>query len=268
MRSTLLFGLVLVACKSTDAEPKPDAPKMADVKPVMSATPLVVASAAPTASALPPSALIRETKKVTIDGVEETWTLRWKSAPKDDCIEDGWYTAPCLGFAYGETGKLELVRERANAPVETLSLDSLFDSNASTLQHWPTDKNDPMTKPDIVAVKKRPAVTIMNLGDFDHDGRATELMLQTNAQAYGHRMMALVGVSKKDPKLHIFTNAQKEPLLVDHATSWEKLRDAKVSPATAVEVSCGDHGSDTEDSVVMSYGPDGISLKRVSKKCP
>ena len=59
--------------------------------------------------------LIREQKTVVVDGQAETWQLRWASEPKSACGSeeaDMSLTCPCDGFAYGEEGRLSLIRKR------------------------------------------------------------------------------------------------------------------------------------------------------------
>lgn len=267
----LLLLVALASCKPTESEaPKPSAPVTSvAVTPVKSsepARPLEVPNGKPIPT---PSAAVRETKKVKVDGVDETWTLRWKSPPVEHCMDTTWYTAPCQGVEYGEKGHLELVREREGAPADILSLDPLFSDNSAELPRYTVEKNDPIESVDVAKIKTRPVVSVMKLGDYDHDGRETELVIATGTVAFGHTTGAVVGISKKEPKLHVFKGTDGEYLLLDHLSSWEKVRAAKTSPVSIVTLKCGDHGSDTEDSVLISFGPNGLASKEgPKKKCP
>ena len=60
------------------------------------------------------STLLREQRWVTIGGKTERWRLEWEAPPQPVCApdEDYWATCPCSGFAFGESGKLDLVRFR------------------------------------------------------------------------------------------------------------------------------------------------------------
>ena len=228
------------------------------------------APAAPAVSA-PPTAtpvLVRETATLQVDGQTETWTLRWTRPPVDHCIDTGWFSAPCLGFAYGERGPLVLVRSRAGAPDDVLPLDSLFDGGESLLPHWPTDGSDPFEAVDVAAVKRRPPVSILRFGDYDHDGQATELVLQVATGAFGHRPAVVVGVDSHDKRLHAFADDHGEPLLLDHPVLWEKVKDAKTSPVTLVEIACGDHGADEEHSAVVTFAHGPLRIAHKPKKCP
>ncbi len=267
----LLVLVALVSCKPTETEPaKPPPVSSVAVAPVQSsssepAKSLEVPNAKPTPT---PSVVVRETKKVKVDAVEETWTLRWKSPPVDNCMDIAWYTAPCQAVEYGEKGHLELVREHGSDPPDVLGLDSLFSDNSAELPRYKTEKNDPIDSVDVAKIKARPVVSVMKLGDYDHDGRETEFVIATGTAVFGHTTGAVVGISKKDPKLHVFKAADGTPLLLDHLSSWEKVRTAKTSPVSIVTISCGDHGSTEEDSTIVSFGASGLSTKETKRKCP
>ena len=70
---------------------------------------------------------IREERKVLVNGVMETWQLRWKSPPKPVCESNEEAAAcPCMGFAFGESGELDLVRRRNNVEIDRLELTPFF----------------------------------------------------------------------------------------------------------------------------------------------
>ena len=228
-------------------------------------------TALPSVASAPPMAtvpLVRETATLQVDGLTETWTLRWKRPPVDHCIDAGWFSAPCLGFAYGERGSLLLVRTRPGAMDEVLPLDPLFEGNESLLRHWPTDSGDPFEAVDVAAVKRRPPVTILRLGDYDHDGHETEFVLQVATGAFGHRPSVVVGLDARDRHLHAFTDDHGDPLTLDHPSLWEKVKDAKISPVRAVEIACGDHGASEESTAVIAFGKGPVRITHKSKSCP
>jgi len=50
-----------------------------------------------------PTPMVREQQTVIVDGVTETWQLKWRTAPKPVCEPNELaLTCPCMGFAYGE----------------------------------------------------------------------------------------------------------------------------------------------------------------------
>ncbi len=180
-----------------------------------------------------------------------------------------WYTCPCNGFEFGEKGDLDLVRQKPNAPEERLSLDSLFEDRDAKLARWmPLDADrTKLTVPSPAALQKRALVSLMKFGDYDHDGRATEFMLQIAAFPCGHTTSIVVGVDKNNPRLHIFSSveAPKDWLALESRGDWEKVRGPL--PVTLVEWSCGDHGSEDEESVQISADAKGLHTEHRKKNC-
>ena len=70
------------------------------------------------------SPILREEKTVIVDSKIEHWRLEWRTEPQLACDpnDEDWYTCPCHGFAYGEKGELDLVRQIPGLPDERLSL--------------------------------------------------------------------------------------------------------------------------------------------------
>jgi hypothetical protein len=91
-----------------------------------------------------PSPTIREEQRVMVNGVMETWQLQWKNPPRAACEpSDISLTCPCTGFAYGETGDLDVVRLRDGREVKRLPVKSFFtdapDSGGAVVQRWQPD---------------------------------------------------------------------------------------------------------------------------------
>src|SRR5262245_47230923 len=152
----------------------------------------MLAAGLPTRVAAEP--VVREQRTVVVAGVEEVWQLVWDAQPAPVCgPEDisNATTCPCAGVAYGEHGKLSLVRRRADKEVERMDLRPLFGldpfdapgdvGDSAYLQRWPLKDDDverEKREPNLVAeIKQRPAPTIMTFADYDRDGRATEFLL-------------------------------------------------------------------------------------------
>jgi hypothetical protein len=183
-----------------------------------------------------PSPLIREEQPVLVNAVMETWQLRWTAPPEPWCdiLDGGWETAPCEGFAYAEAGKLDLVRYRNDHEYERLHLTPFstgFPDHGAVLQRWPTQRDDldvgfqPLNSPEwkafLARVRARPAVKVLKLAAYDHDGNATEFFFQTEAGA-GHRWGIVVGVSASNPRLHAFgTVRHPNTPLVMQPKEWE-----------------------------------------------
>jgi hypothetical protein len=217
----------------------------------------------------PPDAVVRESVTVSVDGVDEAWRLEWRHPPLPECMSDDWYTCPCAGFELGEKGDLDLVRQKPNAPEERLSLDALYEDRDAKLPRWaPTQaERDTLAVPSQASLQTRPLVQVMKLGDYDHDGRATEFVLQIAAFPCGHTTSVVVGIDKNNPKLHIFSSVEqpKDWLTLESRSDWEKVRGQL--PVTLVEVSCGDHGADQEEGVQISADAKGLHAEHKTKPC-
>ena len=260
--ATVLVAFALAACSRDTPGSRP------------SASTAEAVSAVPDPAALPlaalPTSVLREELTLELDGVRETWRLEWKNAPVPTCVDVSFFTCPCEGFAYGEKGDLDLVRTRPGQPDERLRLNALFPDGDAVIPRWaPSDAEKKSLAPakpaDLVA---RPLVTVMNLGDYDHDGRASELVLQVGALPCGHTQSVVVGVDKRNPHLHAFGTAEKpgEPVVLEHTRDWEKIR-GKL-PVTLIETPCGDHGADDDTRVTVSADAQGLHVVASATKCP
>ena len=236
------------------------------------------------ASAATPDPLIREQKTVTVDGVQETWQLRWQHPPKSICGADQAETSmtcPCDGFAYGEQGKLFLVRLRPRHLPETLDLSRFFSAEFpntpgfAIVQRWAPVIND--ADNDFksrnnanfdLQVYKRPSVDLMNFGDYNHDGEATEFLIQVGTLPCGKHQMIAVGISKAHRRLHVIASADNphKPLILG-AQEWDALLKSNGS-TTVVEWPCEDHGSRNEVDVELHAIDGVIHGKRLTYSCP
>lgn len=223
--------------------------------------------------------VIREERSVLVDSSSERWALEWLSPPEPVCTPeedpDGWMTCPCSGFAFGEQGHLALVRHRREQKDETLVLDSFFDAvvaklGTAVLQRWPVRLGDSDVRSDADAarlVRSRPVVALMTLGDYDHDGHATEFTLKIGNVACGHDEAVVIGVSRQNPALHVFGTASHPTVpLVLQSEDWERLR-RSIAGVTVVEWTCGDHGSEQQTEIRLVTRLDGIHAERLLYDC-
>lgn len=212
--------------------------------------------------------VVREEQHLTIAGVPEVWRLEWTRPPDPACVSaEESTTCPCVLFAYGESGDLELVRSRPGAADERLSLTSFFDGGPAILPRWqpPTQRPDGPPSPDLLA--GLPTVPIMRLRDYDHDGQASEFVLVLSTEPCGFSSSIVVGVSTSEPALHVFGTAEapNQPLILARSGDWEQLAGSPRVQLT--EVACGDHGSDQEES--MTVTADGrLHARTGTRKCP
>ena len=233
--------------------------------------------------------LLRERRKVSVNGHVETWELRWSSPPHEVCTAaDNYFAGPCSGFAYGQAGPLYLVRKWRGREIDKLdlriprpsnNLDELSDFDSpegiyqpSVMLHavessdWERhERHDPTLAADIA---KRPLVQVMNLADYNHDGAATEFLFQVGTLPSTRRMMVLIGVSADNPKLHAFSVAETAPdAFVAVRGAWESLRQSKGSTAI-IEWACFDHGSETQTTLHIWTTNGLLHATRTVTPCP
>lgn len=229
--------------------------------------------------------LLREQRSLPVAGVKETWQLVWESPPAPACGPEDVslaITCPCAGTAYGEAGKLALVRERGGTEVERMELSPLFGQfdgpdpdtpGTASLIRWPMldgdlereNKGDPSLLSEI---KQRPAPIIMRFADYDRDGAETEFLLPVGTLPCSKVQYAAIGVSAADPHLHVLgSSAHPEAALVMPLPVWHAL--LVHSGSTTVPLwACGDHGSERRRELIVSAGKDGIRAHERDFSCP
>jgi hypothetical protein len=234
------------------------------------------------------ASMTRQQKAVVVNGTRESWRLQWETLPEVACGTDDLEVAlscQCSGFAYGEMGRLALVRMRAGHPQERLELAPFFKDQGApgargvaVLQHWrpiPAAAHDEEDDWHHAAdfdflkrVQSRGTADLMKLGDYNHDGRANEFLLQVGLRPCGRPQMILVGVSRRNPQLHVFATAESpEQPLVLPAETWAALL-AGTRPARFPEASCGDTGVESEITSIVTIQNGIFHLQRQSRPCP
>jgi hypothetical protein len=215
-----------------------------------------------------PSPLVREEQWVVIGGETEQWRLEWAAPPISQCGpgNDSWISCPCWGFAFGEAGDLSVVRLRKGHEIDRLRLTpffTAFTNELAAMQRWAPTRDDweHLGEPDRERLAvKRPAVCVMRFADYDHDGMATEFYLQTSAFPCAHTEGVVVGVSKKNPRLHAFGTARSpnRPLVLSEG-AWSTLK-LMTGPEEIVDWQCGDHGAETEMRLRLNWSAAGIDI--------
>ena len=219
----------------------------------------------PDGSAEYPTPLVREEQEVVIDGTTETWRLKWAAPPKPYCgLNDDWESCPCWPFAYGEIGDLFLSRLRDGVEFDRLRLSAFFDpslSKGAMLQRWPASLASDPTQADeaqAARIRRRATVQAMHFGDYDHDGRATEFYVATDALPCGKSIGFVVGISKTNQRLHAFGTAAKPNQALNlQEREWHGLLGAH-GPTKMLDWACGDHGSDEQAWVELRWTERGI----------
>ena len=107
----------------------------------------------------------------------------------------------------------------------------------------------------------------MVTGDYDHDGQASEFLLQVGNAPCGKRLMALIGISRNQPHLHAFSStAHPERPLVLQNREWAALLRAN-GPITIRDWECGDHGSVQAMEITLSARDGRISVHSRTFSC-
>jgi hypothetical protein len=225
-----------------------------------------------------PTPRIREEQKVVLGGVAEVWQLKWMTPPKPVCEPNrDSLNCPCNGFAYGEGGNLTLFRLRDGKVVDHLDLSQFFDDgpsdseNTAVVPRWQPDygkDSEALGRQDFPThVAKRPIVQLMYFADYEHDGWGSEFYLQTESPACGHTSGILIGVSKRNPRLHVVGAASTpgKPLYL-RWREWEALRRAS-GPIEVLDWPCGDHGAETETRLWLRWASKGVDGTRREYAC-
>lgn len=222
--------------------------------------------------------VIREEQNIIVNGTPEVWRLEWKTTPKSSCGPDDTSMAtscPCTGFAYGESGQLDLVRSTDGREIDRLELTPFFnnespDKGSATLQRWELEKKDLDelgSNSFLAQVHTRPLARIMSFADYNHDGSSTEFFLQTGAEPCGKIVGIVIGLTPNHPRLHAFGTAlNPDRPLAMQKREWEALLKAPNS-IEVLDWPCGDHGSDTETDMALSAMNGSIKAVRREFEC-
>jgi hypothetical protein len=242
---------------------------------------LLIASVTLSSGASPPN-LVREQRIVQVQGKPETWRLVWRGAPNDhnDCgptSPETAVTCPCSGVAYAQTGDLVLERRRTGASVERFALTPLFAGSemptplgrvVAVLPRWGIDPRDVDHVPPPAAIRARPAVPILRLRDYGHDGSAGQFLLQVSVAPCGKQADVAVGVTRANPRLHVLTTAEHptRPLML-YRPQWDALA-RNPHPGELADWPCGDHGAEQETSVLLRADGGRLHATRITSTCP
>ena len=131
------------------------------------------------------------------------------------------------------------------------------------------DADDKITDEKKLArlVQSREFVTIMDLQDYDHDGRATEFLLPVGGVGCAFHGYVALGISRGRPELHVIGSAMHpdKPVVLTH-TGWQVLR--AQSKGTYVQYECGFRGGETQVEVELKTDPSGIHAVEIEYSCP
>lgn len=246
---------------------------------------LLAAPAVPALSSAPEN--LREEQRLTIDGREEVWQLVWTGPVRDFCeavSPEVAITAPCAGFAYGETGRLTLRRLRDGQVIDRFDPGPAFEeateiASGTREAGWSVLPRRAMQDDDygrwledegrfLQAVEQRPTITVMRFADYDRDGRGSEFLLQTDVEPGGKPLYAAIGLPAGREKLDFLrSTGRPDRTLVLTAHAWTALRD-QTGTAIVSHWICGDHGAETRSDYLLAAGAGRISVRLRESACP
>ncbi len=195
---------------------------------------------------------IRESRTVMVDGVAETWRVRFETpsrAPAD--IPEGEESCPSRFEARFDRGRAVLERVRDGVVIDryTNPCRRIDGAECGTELLIPWHVEAPAgshLSPE--ASDRLPWVTFLDVGDYDHDGRATEIAVDVGHLVCGHSVSYVIGITREHPRLHALTWSDGERMVSESGRlGWEAVR--ANARGRAVTWGCGDHGSTAEESV-------------------
>jgi hypothetical protein len=212
---------------------------------------------------------VREERDVEVDGKTERWRLAWDGPTEYDCFDP---SCPCEGVEYGERGTLLVIRAREGEP------DRIGKLGERALQRWPVFEEDMervrgITEASIALLAERPVVRLMFFADYDHDGRATEFVLERGGSPCSMHDAILVGIDRTNGTPHAFGTARAPdvPLSLNGRWQWEDIRNARPAALAAglefTQFGCGNHGSGTHTSTFVQSSPEGFRATTRTYDC-
>jgi hypothetical protein len=136
------------------------------------------------------------------------------------------------------------------------------------LARWPARLRDIDAEPTPAAIRLRPAVPIMRLRDYNHDGIAGEFLLQVDTLPCGKHVLVAVGITRDNPHLHVLISAEhpERPLKL-YRWQWDALaRSAR--PGKVMDWPCSDHAAEEETTMVLRTERGRIHATRITSTCP
>lgn len=223
---------------------------------------------------------IRGERKVTVDGSEEVWQLAWIGPVRDYCeavSPEVTMTPACAAFARGQAGRLLLRRLRGGAVVDQFDPAPAFkergngwtDGWSLLPRHAARDDDYERWLEDegafLRAVQERPAATVLDLDDYDRDGKALEFLIRTETGPSGRGLYAAVGLI--GGKLGFLrSTGRPDRVLVLPRDIWAALRD-RGGPVSRIQTACGDKGATLRSEQVVTAAGGKIGVKGRDYDC-
>lgn len=212
-----------------------------------------------------------------IEGREECWALAWEAAPKPICAEGDrtWY---CALFPAGQEGDLDVIRTRPGAEAEIVRVRGALPGKETmavlkVFGHQGEDST---------------GMRLLNVRDFDRDGRATEVKLvlrpgdalldETRRPAVvaevppnqGYRTI-VIGLPPRSSHLTAIGAASEPgiPLVLPREDGWNQILTASDEDlSTGLEWTLQEcKGEGTALSLLLRASRKGIALEQRRRSC-
>ncbi len=194
---------------------------------------------------------IRESHRVMVDGVEEEWRVRFEtsSRPSEEQDDEG---GTCLDAFARRHDERPAVIERLRNGVVVDSLRNACmsgDSGGGCFPHLLIPRRVQSTmrqpSPTPAQLERTPWITVLDIGDYNHDGRAWEFALNIGYLICGHPVSAVIGITRDQPRLHTLRWADNQPMaLINDLRQWDAVR---AHPRGEMVIwGCWDHGYGAE----------------------
>lgn len=217
---------------------------------------------------------IREERKVAVDGGQEVWQLAWVGPVRDYCeavSPEVAMTPACATFAHGQAGRLLLRRLQGGVVLDQFDPAPAFkDRGNGWTDGWSVLPRHAVREDDyerwledegafLRAVKERPAASVLDLDDYDRDGKALEFLIRTETGPSGRGLYAAVGLI--GGKLGFLrSTGRPDRVLVLPRDIWVALRD-RGGPVLRMQTACGDKGTTLRSEQILTATDGRISVK-------
>lgn len=210
---------------------------------------------------------IREQRRVVFGGVEEVWRLRFTGASTAPTMPPpNEWTCPDRYEAQFDAGAVVLERLRGGVVIEAVTAveggNEEIGGGIAAFWQVPNVDEDPPPR-DI----GNPWETLLDIGDYNHDGDASEFVLPGAHICCGHAVSLVVGVTRDHPRLHVLTWSDGGMMsLPNDRERWEAVR---ARPrGEVITWGCGDHASPHEERLRWWPGRGGLRVANPVRRCP
>jgi len=218
-----------------------------------------------------PEVAVREERKLRVAGVTERWRIVWRDTPEPVCAAEGSFPCVCTPFELSESGEADVVRSRPGQADDVFPLSKLFTGELdaptqrpshSDLRRWPVRNGDiQMARDDRErlsrSVRARPPVTLMQFGDYNHDGWATEFELPIGKTFCHNFYSVVIGITPRRRVLHAFGSDTRPESPLVLGGGWSKLLKTR-GKVRYVDLSCGFRDTTTQVEVELHTAATGV----------